>query len=137
MDNKNSSNLNENKNTSNDIKINLAYIYDMNVKITEKMTLNELIVEINKNYFLSEDEYEILIGENVISNVSNNTLVLKLLEKYKSNNIKIKTFKNIFDLQNQLNSYDNFLSKNISLKTDDIKLLKEEYSNILNDLNNI
>ena len=137
MDNKNSSNLNENKNTSNDIKINLAYIYDINVKITEKMTLNELIVEINKNYFLSEDEYEILIGENVISNVSNNTLVLKLLEKYKSNNIKIKTFKNIFDLQNQLNSYDNFLSKNISLKTDDIKLLKEEYSNILNDLNNI
>ena len=137
MDNKNSSNLNENKNTSNDIKINLAYIYDINVKITEKMTLNELIVEINKNYFLSEDEYEILIGENVISNVSNNTLVLKLLEKYKSNNIKIKTFKNIFDLQNQLNSYDNFLSKNISLKTDDIKLLKEDYSNILNDLNNI
>ena len=137
MDNKNSSNLNENKNTSNDIKINLAYIYDINVKITEKMTLNELIVEINKNYFLSEDEYEILIGENVISNVSNNTLVLKLLEKYKSNNIKIKTFKNIFDLQNQLNSYDNFLSKNISLKTDDIKLLKEEYSSILNDLNNI
>ena len=137
MDNKNSSTLNGNKNTSNDIKINLAYIYDINVKITEKMTLNELIVEINKNYFLSEDEYEILIGENVISNVSNNTLVLKLLEKYKSNNIKIKTFKNIFDLQNQLNSYDNFLSKNISLKTDDIKLLKEEYSNILNDLNNI
>ena len=98
---------------------------------------NELRNEISKNYFISDDEYELFIGSKNINNESNNTLVTNLFEKYKSNNIIIKTNKNIFDLQNQLNSYDNFLTKKISLKTEEINLLSEEIESLKNDLKNI
>ena len=120
-----------------DIKVQLAFNYDIKVKITEKMTLAELKTEISKNYLLSEDDYEIIIGQKSINNEPNNVLVLKLFEKYNSTNVNIKTYKNIFDLQNQLNSYDNYLEKNISLKSDEIELLKNEYETLQNDLSNI
>ena len=127
----------QSKNDNNDIKVQLAFNYNIKLKIHEKMTLSELRNEISKNYFISEDEYEIFIGENKIDNESNKVHVLKLFEKYNSNNINIKTYKNIFDLQNKLDSYDNFLTKNISLKTEEINLLNKEYENLINDLNNI
>ena len=127
----------ENNPNNKDIKVQLAFNYDIKVKITEKMTLAELKTEISKNYLLSEDDYEIIIGQKSINNEPNNILVMKLFEKYNSNNVNIKTYKNIFDLQNQLNSYDNYLEKNISLKTDEIELLKKEYETLQNDLSNI
>ena len=127
----------ENNPKNKDIKVQLAFNYDIKVKITEKMTLAELKTEISKNYLLSEDDYEIIIGQKSINNEPNNILVMKLFEKYNSNNVNIKTYKNIFDLQNQLNSYDNYLEKNISLKTDEIELLKKEYETLQNDLSNI
>ena len=120
-----------------DIKVHLNYNYNIKINISEKMTLLELRNEISKNYFISDDEYELFIESNNINNEPNNTLVMNLFEKFKSNNINIKTNKNIFDLQNQLNSYDNFLDKKISLKTDEINLLTEEIESLKNDLNNI
>ena len=128
---------NKNNPTKEDIKIQLAFNYDIKIKITEKMTLAELKTEISKNYLLSEDDYEIIIGKKNINNEPNNILVLKLFEKYNSNNINIKTYKNIFDLQNQLNSYDNYLEENISLKSNEIELLKEQFENLQKDLSNI
>ena len=126
-----------NKETNTDIKIHLNYSYYVKINISEKMTLSELKNEISKNYFISDNEYELFIGSKNINNESNNTLVTNLFEKYKSNNIIIKTNKNIFDLQNQLNSYDNFLTKKISLKTEEINLLSEEIESLKNDLKNI
>ena len=119
------------------VKVQLAYNFEVKIKIKEKMTISELRTEISKNYFLTEDEYEILIGENNINNEPNNMIVMKLFEKYKSNCINIKTYKNILDLKNQLNNYENFLTKNISLKTDEIDLLSKVYENLKNDLSNI
>ena len=124
-------------NNNNNIKVQLDFKFEIKMKITEKMTLSELKTEISKNYFLTEDEYEIFIGENSINNEPNNINVMKLFEKYKSNNINIKTYKNILDLKDQLNNYENFLSKNISLKSKDIDLLSKEFENLKNDLSNL
>ena len=126
-----------NNDYKNDIQVRLAFNYKIKIKISEKMSLSELKNEIRKNYFISDDEYEILIGEKNINKESNNTTVFKLFEKYKSNDINIKTNKNIFDLQNQLNIYDNFLTKKISLKSDEINFLSKEIENLKNDLNSI
>ena len=135
---KNSKQINIDKiENNNNIKVQLAFNFEIKIKITEKMTLSELKTEISKNYFLTEDEYEIFIGEKNINAEPNNLNVMKLFEKYKSNNINIKTYKNILDLQNQLNNYENFLTKNISLKTNDIDLLSKEYENLKKDLNNL
>ena len=126
-----------NNDYKNDIQVRLAFNYKIKIKISEKMSLSELKNEIRKNYFISDDEYEIFIGEKNINKESNNTTVFKLFEKYKSNDINIKTNKNIFDLQNQLNIYDNFLTKKISLKSDEINFLSKEIENLKNDLNSI
>ncbi len=134
---KSSEQININNNEKNNIKVQLAFKFEIKMNITEKMTISELKTEISKNYFLTEDEYEIFIGENSINNEPNNINVMKLFEKYKSNNINIKTYKNILDLKDQLNNYENFLSKNISLKTKDIDLLSKEYENLKNDLSNL
>ena len=122
---KSSEQININNNEKNNIKVQLAFKFEIKMNITEKMTISELKTEISKNYFLTEDEYEIFIGENSINNEPNNINVMKLFEKYKSNNINIKTYKNILDLKDQLNNYENFLSKNISLKSKDIDLLSK------------
>ena len=134
---KSSEQININNNEKNNIKVQLVFKFEIKMNITEKMTISELKTEISKNYFLTEDEYEIFIGENSINNEPNNINVMKLFEKYKSNNINIKTYKNILDLKDQLNNYENFLSKNISLKSKDIDLLSKEYENLKNDLSNL
>ena len=134
---KSSEQININNNEKNNIKVQLAFKFEIKMNVTEKMTISELKTEISKNYFLTEDEYEIFIGENSINNEPNNINVMKLFEKYKSDNVNVKTYKNILDLKDQLNNYENFLSKNISLKTKDIDLLSKEYENLKNDLSNL
>ena len=99
------------------------------------MTISELRTQINKNYSLKENEYQLLIGNYSINTLSNDTLVVDLLNKYKDNNIIIKTHKNIYDLQKQIIDYENFLTKNILIKNDEISSLNSEYENIINDLN--
>ena len=69
--------------------------------------------------------------------MSNEILILSLLNKYNTNKITIKTFKSIFDIKNQLNNYEKLLTKNISLKDNEINLLNIEYDNIKKDLQNI
>ncbi len=99
------------------------------------MTISELRKQINKNYSLKENEYQLLIGNYSINTLSNDTLVVDLLNKYKDNNIIIKTHKNIYDLQKQIIDYENFLTKNILIKNDEISSLNSEYENIIKDLN--
>jgi len=99
------------------------------------MTISELRTQINKNYSLKENEYQLLIGNYSINTLSNDTLVVDLLNKYKDNNIIIKTHKNIYDLQKQIIDYENFLTKNILIKNDEISSLNSEYENIIKDLN--
>ena len=131
------SDKNINKETNNDVILHLNLKYDIKLNLSDKTTLTNIRAIINQKCFMGDDEYEIYIKDNKIDSEPNSANVLKLLEKYKSNVIYIKTKKNIFDLYNQLNIYDTFLTKNISLKTNEIAILKTEIENIKNDLDNI
>ena len=131
------SDKNINKETNNDVILHLNLKCDIKLNLSDKTTLTNIRAIINQKCFMGDDEYEIYIKDNKIDSEPNSANVLKLLEKYKSNVIYIKTKKNIFDLYNQLNIYDNFLTKNISLKTNEIAILKTEIENIKNDLDNI
>ena len=131
------SDKNINKETNNDVILYLNLKYDIKLNLSDKTTLTNIRAIINQKCFMGDDEYEIYIKDNKIDTEPNSANVLKLLEKYKSNVICVKTKKNIFDLYNQLNIYDTFLTKNISLKTNEIAILKTEIENIKNDLDNI
>ena len=113
-------------------------IFDFNIKdINSQYTLFELKKYINKKFNIREFEYDLLINENQINNLPDNTQILYLFKKYNTNKIIIKSFKNIFDIYKSLNDYENHLMKSISLKENEIELLKKEYENLKNDLENI
>ena len=113
-------------------------IFDFNIKdINSQYTLFELKKYINKKFNIKEFEYDLLINENQINNLPDNTQILYLFKKYNTNKIIIKSFKNIFDIYKSLNDYENHLMKSISLKENEIELLKKEYENLKNDLENI
>ena len=118
----------------------LKFTYDLTINNNINMTLSELYEEISKNYSIKVDEYELFIGNNSINNISGTTKVVDLLNKYKDkdkdNTIKIKTFKNIFDVHKQINDYESFLTENIAKKNEENKKLINEYENIIKELNN-
>jgi nicotinic acid mononucleotide adenylyltransferase len=120
------------------IKAKIIFKYDQKIEIsTPKFTLSDLKDEINKAYSIQENEYYLLIGENNITDLPNDTDINTLLAKYNEKKIVIKTFKNTIDIEKQLNDYENILSKQISIRNDEINLLKIEYEKIMQDLNNI
>jgi nicotinic acid mononucleotide adenylyltransferase len=120
------------------IKAKIIFKYDQKIEIsTPKFTLSDLKDEINKAYSIQENEYYLLIGENNITDLPNDTDINTLLAKYNEKKIVIKTFKNTIDIEKQLNDYEKMLSKQLSIKNDEINLLKIEYEKIMQDLNNI
>ena len=141
----NYSSLNINKNKghnqkeSNSIfKSKIIIKYDFAIKDSNSnMTLLDLKKEINKKFNIKEDEYELFIGEHSLKLLSNEIPIVSLLNKYKINNIKIQSYKTILDSKRDIINYENILSKKISLKDDEIKMLNVEYEKIKEDLNNI
>ncbi len=124
------------------LTLKFIFTYDLVINHTNKnMTLSELRKEISKNYSVKVSEYELFIGNNSINNlsdISDTTTILNVMNRYKikENIIKIKTFKNHFDVQKQIKDYDKFLAENIMRKSEEIDLLNNEYENIIKDLNN-
>ena len=137
------------------LKLKFIFTYDLVINHTNKnMTLSELREEISKNYSIKDGEYELFIGNNSINNLSDisdttkiinvmnrykiTTTILNVMNRYKIKEdiIKIKTFKNHFDVQKQIKDYDKFLAENIMRKSEEIDLLNNEYENIIKDLNN-
>ena len=139
MENNKSPNNNYITSSNNEkIKAKIIFKYDQKIEIsTPKFTLSDLKSEINKAYSVQENEYYLLIGENNITDLPNDTDINTLLAKYNEKKIVIKTFKNTIDIEKQLNDYENILSKQISIRNDEINLLKIEYEKIMQDLNNI
>ena len=141
----NYSSLNINKNKghnqkeSNSIfKSKIIIKYDFAIKDSNSnMTLLDLKKEINKKFNIKEDEYELFIGEHSLKLLSNEIPIVSLLNKYKINNIKIQSYKTILDSKRDMINYENILSKKISLKDDEIKMLNVEYEKIKEDLDNI
>ena len=128
-----------NQKESNSIfKSKILIKYDFAIKDSNtNMTLLDLKKEINKKFNIKEDEYELFIGEHSLKLLSNEIPIVSLLNKYKINNIKIQSYKTILDSKRDIINYENILSKKISLKDDEIKMLNVEYEKIKEDLNNI
>ena len=126
------------ENTQLVLKSKFIIIYDFNmINIDSNYNLSELKKDINKKFNIQDFEYNLLINDNQINNLPDNTQILYLFKKYNTNKIKIKTFKNIIDIYKSLNDYESYLIKSISIKDNDIELLKTEYENIKKDLENI
>ena len=120
------------------LKLKFFFIYDLKLMIKDKkMNISDLKYQINKSYSIQDDEYELFIDETCISDMSNDTPILNILNDHKVDKIKIKSFKNLFDIQDQVNEYENFLKRTISLKDEDMALLNNETEKLLQDLNNI
>jgi hypothetical protein len=144
MENKKTQNINSlcignDNNVNNDkLKLKLLFIYDLNLVIKDKkMNISDLKYQINKSYSIQDDEYELFIGETCISNMPNDTPILNILNDHKVDKIRIKSFKNLFDIQDQVNEYENFLKRTISLKDEEMALLNNETEKLLQDLNSI
>jgi hypothetical protein len=144
MENKKTPNINSicignDNNVNNDkLKLKLLFIYDLNLVIKDKkMNISDLKYQINKSYSIQDDEYELFIGETCISNMPNDTPILNILNDHKVDKIRIKSFKNLFDIQDQVNEYENFLKRTISLKDEEMALLNNETEKLLQDLNSI
>ena len=132
----NDNNINSKNNDK--FKLKIFFIYDLKLMIKDKkMNISDLKYQINKNYSIQDDEYELYIGETCINYMTNDTPILNILNEHKVNEIRIKSCRNIFDIQDQINEYENFLIRTISLKDEDIALLNNEIEKLLKDLNNI
>lgn len=120
------------------LKLKFFFIYDLKLMIKDKkMNISDLKYQINKSYSIQDDEYELFIDETCIRDMSNDTPILNILNDHKVDKIRIKSFKNLFDIQDQVNEYENFLKRTISLKDEDMTLLNNETEKLLQDLNNI
>ena len=129
---------NEKPKNSSLFKSKILIEYDYIIKdLNKNITISELKKDINKRFNLKEDDYELFIGDNSLNLLSNDKSIIFLLNKYKSNKINIKAYKNIFDYIIEINNYENILTKKISSKEDDIKMLNIEYELLKEDLNNV
>ena len=109
----------------------------LNKEYNLNMTLSDLKKYINTKFNIKEYEYKLFLDENSINDLSKDISIQSLLNKYNSNNIYIKTFKNILDVNKELNNYEKLLSKKISVKEEEIKLLNTESEKLIEDLTNI
>ncbi len=109
----------------------------LNKEYNSNMTLSDLKKYINTKFNIKEYEYKLFLDENSINDLSKDISIQSLLNKYNSNNIYIKTFKNILDVNKELNNYEKLLSKKISVKEEEIKLLNTESEKLIEDLTNI
>ena len=138
-----SSNINEINDENDDdknnmLEIKLDIIFEFILKeFGLNMTLLDLKNYINTNFHLNENEYALYIDKKNISNLPQETLISNIINKNNTNNINIKTFKTIFDVNKELDEYEKFLTNNISLKNDDINMLIKEYNDIKEEFNNI
>ena len=120
------------------LKAKITIKFDLlSKKFNSNMTVFDLKNYVNIKFHIQEFEYEISIGETPINNVSNDTLIASLINKYNVNNIIVKSYKSILDVNKELTNYENFLSKKISFKEEEIKLLSLENEKLKQDLNNI
>ena len=145
MENKKTPNINSigigndnnvNSKNTDKLKLKLLFIYDLKLMLKDKkMNISDLKYQINKSYSIQNDEYELYIGETCINDMTNDTPILNILNEHKVNEIRIKSCRNIFDIQDQINEYENFLIRTISLKDEDIAMLNNEHEKLLQDLN--
>ena len=129
---------NVNNKNNDKLKVKILFIHDLQLNIKDKkMNISDLKYQINKNYSIQDDEYDLYIGETCINDMPNDSPILNILNDHKDNKIRIKSCRNVFDIQDQINEYENYLIRTISLKDENMALLNNEHEKLLKDLNNI
>ena len=86
---------------------------------------------------MREDEYDLFLGNNSLYKINNKVTLSSLIEKFQCSDFKIKTYKNIFDLKQQLIDYTEYMDNSIKEKENEIESFKKNYNDLIKDLESI
>ena len=117
--------------------VKVLFSHDLKISFPKEATLLDLKAQISKSFLIREDEYEIYLGNNSLYKVNNKVTLSSLIEKFQCSDFKIKTYKNIFDLKQQLIDYTEYMDNSIKEKEKEIESFKKNYNDLIKDLESI
>ncbi len=126
----------DNKTEENTI-VKVLFSHDLKINFPKEATLLDLKAQISKSFLMREDEYELYLGNNSLYKINNKISLSSLIEKYQCSDFKIKTYKNIFDLKQQLIDYTEYMDNSIKEKEKEIESFKKNYNDLIKDLESI
>jgi uncharacterized protein YxjI len=117
--------------------VKVLFSHDLKISFPKEATLLDLKAQISKSFLIREDEYEIYLGNNSLYKINNKVTLSSLIEKFQCSDFKIKTYKNIFDLKQQLIDYTEYMDNSIKEKEKEIESFKKNYNDLIKDLESI
>ena len=117
--------------------VKVLFSHDLKISFPKEATLLDLKAQISKSFLIREDEYEIYLGNNSLYKINNKVTLSSLIEKFQCSDFKIKTYKNIFDLKQQLIDYTEYMDNSIKEKENEIESFKKNYNDLIKDLESI
>ena len=117
--------------------VKVLFSHDLKISFPKEATLLDLKAQISKSFLIREDEYEIYLGNNSLYKINNKVTLSSLIEKFQCSDFKIKTYKNIFDLKQQLIDYTEYMDNSIKEKEKEIESFKKNYNDLIKDLETI
>ena len=126
----------DNKTEENTI-VKVLFSHDLKINFPKEATLLDLKTQISKSFLMREDEYDLFLGNNSLYKINNKVTLSSLIEKFQCSDFKIKTYKNIFDLKQQLIDYTEYMDNSIKEKENEIESFKKNYHDLIKDLESI
>jgi hypothetical protein len=126
----------DNKTEENTI-VKVLFSHDLKINFPKEATLLDLKTQISKSFLMREDEYDLFLGNNSLYKINNKVTLSSLIEKFQCSDFKIKTYKNIFDLKQQLIDYTEYMDNSIKEKENEIESFKKNYNDLIKDLESI
>ena len=126
----------DNKTEENTI-VKVLFSHDLKINFPKEATLLDLKTQISKSFLMREDEYDLFLGNNSLYKINNKVTLSSLIEKFQCSDFKIKTYKNIFDLKQQLIDYTEYMDNSIKEKEREIESFKKNYNDLIKDLESI
>ena len=123
----------DNKTEENTI-VKVLFSHDLKINFPKEATLLDLKTQISKSFLMREDEYDLFLGNNSLYKINNKVTLSSLIEKFQCSDFKIKTYKNIFDLKQQLIDYTEYMDNSIKEKEKEIESFKKNYNDLIKDL---
>ena len=117
--------------------VKVLFSHDLKISFPKEATLLDLKAQISKSFLIREDEYEIYLGNNSLYKINNKVTLSSLIEKFQCSDFKIKTYKNIFDLKQQLIDYTEYMDNSIKEKEKEIESFKKYHNDLIKDLESI
>ena len=117
--------------------VKVLFSHDLKISFPKEATLLDLKAQISKSFLMREDEYELYLGNNSLYKINNKVTLSSLIEKFQCSDFKIKTYKNIFDLKQQLIDYTEYMDNSIKEKEKEIESFKKNYNDLIKDLESI